>query len=101
MAGVSSSTRKGRIVVIDDEVNAAAALEALLEQDGYDVERANDGRAGLQLVERHDPDIVLTDLRMPGMDGHRAARRIASSCAPRRVVIYDRVRDGRRPRSRR
>jgi len=62
--------------VIDDEANAAAALEALLEQDGYDVERANDGRSGLLLVERHDPDVVLTDLRMPGMDGLELLGRI-------------------------
>ena len=86
MAGVSSSTGKGRIVVIDDEVNAAAALEALLEQDGYDVERANDGRSGLQLVERHDPDVVLTDLRMPGMDGLELLGRI-KQLRPDAVVI--------------
>ena len=60
---------KGRIVVIDDEVNAAAALEKLLQEDGYEVAAANDARSGLALLERIDPDIVLTDLRMPGMDG--------------------------------
>jgi len=60
---------KGRIVVIDDEVNAAAALETLLKEDGYEVARANDARSGLLLLEKTDPDIVLTDLRMPGMDG--------------------------------
>jgi two-component system NtrC family response regulator/two-component system response regulator HydG len=60
---------KGRIVVIDDEVNAAAALEKLLQEDGYEVSAANDARTGLSLLERTDPDIVLTDLRMPGMDG--------------------------------
>ncbi len=60
---------KGRIVVIDDEVNAAAALEKLLQEDGYEVSAANDARAGLSLLEKTDPDIVLTDLRMPGMDG--------------------------------
>jgi two-component system NtrC family response regulator/two-component system response regulator HydG len=56
-------------VVIDDEVNAAAALETLLREDGYDVAQANEARTGLALVEKTDPDIVLTDLRMPGMDG--------------------------------
>jgi two-component system NtrC family response regulator/two-component system response regulator HydG len=60
---------KGRIVVIDDEVNAAAALEKLLHEDGYEVSAANDARAGLSLLEKTDTDIVLTDLRMPGMDG--------------------------------
>src|SRR5678810_769874 len=60
---------KGRIVVIDDEENAAAALERLLGEDGYEVGRANDARGGLALLERSDPDVILTDLRMPGMDG--------------------------------
>jgi two-component system NtrC family response regulator/two-component system response regulator HydG len=55
--------------VIDDEVNAATALEALLREDGYEVEKAHDARAGLQLLEKHEPDVVLTDVRMPGMDG--------------------------------
>jgi two-component system, NtrC family, response regulator len=60
---------KGRILVIDDEVNAAAALETLLREKGHEVARANDARSGLALLERTDADIVLTDLRMPGMDG--------------------------------
>jgi DNA-binding NtrC family response regulator len=60
---------KGRVIVIDDEVNAASALETLLRQDGYEVAKANDGRAGLQVLESFDADVVLTDLRMPGMDG--------------------------------
>ncbi len=60
---------KARIVVIDDEVNAASALCTLLKEDGYDVASAHDGASGLSLVEQTDADIVLTDLRMPGMDG--------------------------------
>jgi two-component system NtrC family response regulator/two-component system response regulator HydG len=62
-------SNKGRIVVIDDEVNAATALESLLRQDGYEVEKAHDARSGLQLLEKLDADVVLTDVRMPGMDG--------------------------------
>jgi DNA-binding NtrC family response regulator len=60
---------KGKIIVIDDEVNAASALETLLREDGYEVSRAHDARGGLALLEKTDADLVLTDLRMPGMDG--------------------------------
>ena len=67
--GRSPVKDKGRVVVIDDEVNAVAALETLLREDGYEVAGAHDARAGLALLERLDADIVLTDLRMPGMDG--------------------------------
>jgi two-component system, NtrC family, response regulator len=69
-------TSKGRVVVIDDEVNAASALQTLLEEDGYEVARAHEGASGLQLLERTDPDVVLTDLRMPGMDGLELLTRI-------------------------
>ncbi len=67
---------KGRVIVIDDEVNAAAALETLLREDGYDVSRAHDARSGFQLLEKDEPDVVLTDLRMPGMDGLELLTRI-------------------------
>jgi two-component system NtrC family response regulator/two-component system response regulator HydG len=77
---------KGRIVVIDDEVNAAAALETLLREDGYDVARAHDGRSGLALLEKHDPDVVLTDLRMPGMDGIELLAKI-KEIRPETMVI--------------
>jgi DNA-binding NtrC family response regulator len=60
---------KGRVLVIDDEVNAVTALETLLREDGYEVACAHEARAGLQLLEKEEPDVVLTDLRMPGMDG--------------------------------
>ncbi|MCG6922810.1 MAG: sigma-54 dependent transcriptional regulator [Acidobacteria bacterium] len=77
---------KGRIVVIDDEINAAAALETLLKEDGYEVARAHDARTGLQLLEQTEPDIVLTDLRMPGMDGLELLAKI-KEIRPETMVI--------------
>ena len=77
---------KGRIVVIDDEVNAAAALETLLQEDGYEVQRAHDARAGLAVLERTDADVVLTDLRMPGMDGLELLAKI-KQMRPETMVI--------------
>ena len=77
---------KGKVIVIDDEVNAAAALETLLTEDGYEVWRANDARGGLQLVEKNEPDVVLTDLRMPGMDGLELLTRIKEA-RPETLVI--------------
>jgi DNA-binding NtrC family response regulator len=77
---------KGRLVVIDDEANAAAALETLLRDDGYEVARANDARSGLELVDRFEPDLVLTDLRMPGMDGLELLARIKQT-RPNTMVL--------------
>jgi two-component system, NtrC family, response regulator len=77
---------KGRVVVIDDEVNAAAALETLLREDGYEAAKANDARSGLVLIERLEPDVVLTDLRMPDMDGLELLARI-KELRPETMVI--------------
>ncbi len=77
---------KGHVVVIDDEVNAAAALETLLREDGYEVASAHDAHGGLQLLEKDAPDVVLTDLRMPGMDGIELLSRI-KQIRPETMVI--------------
>jgi two-component system, NtrC family, response regulator len=79
-------SNKGRIVVIDDEINAAAALETLLREDGYEVARANDARSGLLLLEKEEPDVVLTDLRMPGMDGIELLAKV-KELRPQTMVI--------------
>ena len=60
---------KGRILVVDDEVNARTALTELLRDEGYAVDAAADGFKALGKLADFAPDLVLTDLKMPGMDG--------------------------------
>ncbi len=60
---------KGRVLVVDDEVNARTALAELLREEGYTTEWAADGAHALRLLESFDPDVVLTDLKMPVLDG--------------------------------
>ena len=60
---------KGLILVVDDEANARTALAELLRDEGYRVETAADGFKALGKMEEASPDLVLTDLKMPGMDG--------------------------------
>ena len=57
------------ILVVDDEANARTVLTALLEQAGYAVSAAASAEACLASIRELDPDLVLTDLRMPGADG--------------------------------
>lgn len=59
----------GYILVVDDEPNARAALAEILRDEGYRVETAADGSEALGKLEHGQPDIVLTDLQMPGMNG--------------------------------
>lgn len=58
-----------RVLFIDDEPMIRLTLSAYLEDSGYCVFEAADGVEGIELFSRHRPDIVLTDLRMPRMDG--------------------------------
>jgi two-component system response regulator HydG len=69
-------TSKGRVLVVDDEASARSGLEKLLTQDGYLVDTAADGSAALAIVAEHPPDLVVTDLRMPGMDGLQLLERL-------------------------
>jgi DNA-binding NtrC family response regulator len=59
----------GRVLVVDDEVNARTALVELLRDEGYAVEAAADAFKALGKMAEFAPDLVLTDLKMPGMDG--------------------------------
>jgi DNA-binding NtrC family response regulator len=60
---------RGRILIVDDEANARAALSEILREDGYTTETAADGFKALGKIEEFSPDVVLTDLKMPGLDG--------------------------------
>lgn len=77
---------KGRILVVDDEANARTALAELLRDEGYAVETAADGFKALPKLVEFSPDLVLTDLKMPGMDGIELMRRILQE-EPERVVV--------------
>jgi DNA-binding NtrC family response regulator len=60
---------RGRILIVDDEANARAALSEILQDDGYVTETAGDGFKALGKLGEFAPDVVLTDLKMPGLDG--------------------------------
>ncbi|WP_028217444.1 hybrid sensor histidine kinase/response regulator [Paraburkholderia oxyphila] len=63
-----------RLLVVDDNADAAEALGTLLELDGHDVRRAQSGAEALLIVETFTPDVALIDLAMPGMGGAELAR---------------------------
>ena len=66
----------GRILIVDDESSARAALETLLRREGYDVRDAADGRSALAACSDFKPDLILLDILMPGIDGFEVCRRI-------------------------
>jgi DNA-binding NtrC family response regulator len=60
---------RGRILIVDDESNARAALSEILREEGYATETAADGFKALGKLDEFGPDVILTDLKMPGLDG--------------------------------
>jgi two-component system, OmpR family, response regulator len=65
-----------RILVVEDNADAAASTALLLELDGHEVHIAGDGAAGLAAAEALNPDAVLLDIALPGIDGYEVARRL-------------------------
>ena len=65
-----------RVLIVDDDVRLHELLESYLKQNGFEVERAYDGAAGLGKLETGTFDAVLLDVMMPGMDGFEVCRRI-------------------------
>lgn len=65
-----------RILIIEDDACIRQVLKFQLEAEGYEVALAGDGPSGLQSMRENLPDLVITDLMMPGMDGHEVCRSI-------------------------
>jgi len=69
----------GRILVVDDHEHNRVLLQEILEQQGYRVETAVDGDGALRAISRAQPDLVLLDVNMPGMDGFEVCRRLRAA----------------------
>ena len=78
---------KPRILVIDDESAIRNSLKMTLEYEGYDCVLAATGPEGLTLLEREAPDLVLLDVKMPGMDGLEVLERIRAANETVPVVV--------------
>src|SRR5439155_4481485 len=78
---------KSRILVIDDEAAIRDSLRMTLEYEGYEFVGAATGQEGLALAEREAPDLVLLDVKMPGMDGLDVLERLRSMNESLPVVV--------------
>ena len=76
------------ILLVEDEPNQSRLYRMELEDEGYHVISASDGREALQAVEGERPDLVVLDLHMPGMDGVEALSRLLSSDSSLPVIIH-------------
>ena len=78
---------KFNILIIDDEKNIREGLGAALEMDGYTVFLAADGKQGLEILERGDIDLVITDLKMPEVSGEEILAKVTGETPGIPVIV--------------
>jgi two-component system, OmpR family, KDP operon response regulator KdpE len=78
---------KGNILVVDDEPQITRVLKTTLSSLGYGIRTAADGDEALQLMKEWTPDLVITDLRMPNMDGLDLCRRVRTKSRVPIIVL--------------
>jgi DNA-binding response OmpR family regulator len=76
-----------KVLVVEDDPTVQEVLTTLLGFEGCEVEVAPDGEAGLAAAARMQPDVVLLDIMMPGMDGYAVCRALKADPDPPKVVM--------------
>jgi CheY-like chemotaxis protein len=83
----SARQRRARILVVEDNPDAADATLMFLEVLGHRVRVAHDGVAALELARANVPDVMLIDIGLPGMDGYEVARHVRRDPAIKDIVL--------------
>ena len=86
-AAVRTATRRRRVLIIEDNIDAANSLKEVLEFGGHVIEVAYGGPEGLAKAREFEPDVVLCDIGLPGMDGFAVARAFRADDSLKRVVL--------------
>ena len=73
---MNQSAEAAKILIVDDEPNIVLAIEFLLQRQGYRTEKAYDGLQALEMVADFQPDIVILDVMMPGLNGFELGQKI-------------------------
>jgi CheY-like chemotaxis protein len=76
-----------KVLVVDDNPDAATSLSMLVELLGYEVRTAYDGAEALELAREFHPDVVLLDIGMPRMDGYEACRRLRAQAWGEHIAV--------------
>jgi len=82
-----ASMHKGTILVIDDEPDLVELVEFNLKKDGYEVIVAKNGQSGLEIAQKHVPDLIVLDLMMPGIDGLEVCRQLRGDSRTKQIPM--------------
>ncbi|NOY80628.1 MAG: response regulator [Kiritimatiellaeota bacterium] len=69
----------GKVLVVDDEADAREFVRAVLEDEGWEVVEAENGKTGLEKARNHSPDLVILDVQMPDLTGFQVFAELARS----------------------
>ncbi|MBI4004390.1 MAG: response regulator [Candidatus Omnitrophica bacterium] len=89
-----------KIVAIDDEMEFTKTLDQFFSTRGYEVHVAMTGTSGVELVDYHKPDVVLVDLKLPGLDGDEILKHIRRTHPSTKVIVITAYNDGGKTRDR-
>jgi two-component system, response regulator, stage 0 sporulation protein F len=78
---------KAKILIVDDQFGIRILLNEVFQKEGYNTYQAANGLQALDVVKKHDPDLVLLDMKIPGMDGLEILRRMRVLDKDIRVII--------------
>lgn len=78
---------KGKILIVDDQFGIRILLNEVLQKEGYETYQAANGLQALEIVTKHAPDLVLLDMKIPGMDGIEILKRMKVIDKDIRVII--------------
>ena len=67
---------KQKVLIVDDDENIAELISLYLEKEQYDTETAGDGEEALKIIEVYNPDLILLDIMLPGMDGYEVCQQV-------------------------
>ncbi len=86
-----------RVLVVDDDATIRQMVAMVLNDEGYSVDQASNGAHALEAIDGDPPDVILLDMKMPGMDGWEFSRNYHEryeDCAP--IIVFTAARDASR-----
>jgi len=94
------SEGKPTLVAIDDEAEFTKTIDQFFSARGYEVHVALTGTSGIELADYHKPDVVLVDLKLPGMDGDEILKHLRRTHPATKVIVITAYNDGGKTRER-